>query len=286
LERETIWTTGKVLLWATVDFRERGVALPRLEAELLLSHVLGCRRLDLYTDHDRPLDPAELVSFRQVVTRRRRGEPAAYIRGTREFWSLDIGVTPDVLVPRPETEVLVQACLERVDEGRVLDLGTGSGCIAVALASERPELTIHATDVSAPACAVARANVERHGLEDRVEIFEGDLFDAVPQGARYTAIVSNPPYVADGELEALDAEVRCEPRTALAGGPDGLDVIRRILAGAPDHLEPGGLLLMEIDPRQAAAVIRSLGPQYLGVTGETITDLSGRERVAVFRLPL
>jgi release factor glutamine methyltransferase len=283
MERETIWTTGKVLGWATADFRERGVALPRLEAELLLAHVLGCRRLDLYTDHDRPLDPAELGNFRQVVTRRRRGEPAAYIRGTREFWSLTFGVTPDVLVPRPETEVLVQACLERTDAGRVLDLGTGSGCIAVALASERSELTLHATDISAPACAVARDNAARHGLEERIEIFAGDLFDAVPEGARYAAIVSNPPYVADGELEALDPEVRSEPRAALAGGPDGLDTIRRILAGAPDHLEPGGWLLVEIDPRQAETVTRSLGPEHLGVAGESILDLSGRERVAVFR---
>jgi release factor glutamine methyltransferase len=153
----------------------------------------------------------------------------------------------------------------------------------VALASERPELVIHATDVSGSACAVARANVERHGFAGRVEIFEGDLFGAVPHAARYAAIVTNPPYVADEELEALDPEVRCEPRSALAGGPDGLDAIRRILVGAPDHLDPGGLLLIEIDPRQAQVVTESLGPQHLGVTGETIPDLAGRERVAVFR---
>lgn len=281
---ERIWTAGRVLGWAASDFRARGVPTPRLEAELLLAHVLGCRRLDLYTDHDRPLHLDELKAYREVIARRRRGEPAAYVTGVKEFWSLEIEVTRDVLVPRPETEILVQACLERVGRGPMLDLGTGSGCLAVALANEREDLEIHAVDISPAACEVARRNAERHGLAARVTVLTGDLYDAVPAGARYAAIVSNPPYVADGEIEALASEVRREPRLALAGGLDGLDVIRRVLSGAPEHLAPGGSLLIELDPRQAAIVAEELGPSALGVTGEIIRDLASRERVVAFQV--
>jgi release factor glutamine methyltransferase len=281
---ETIWTAGKVLGWAATDFRERGVPTPRLEAELLLAHVLGCRRLDLYTDHERPLDPRELEAYREAIARRRRGEPAAYLTGAKEFWSLDIEVTEDVLVPRPESEILVEACLDRLAGDSVLDLGTGSGCLAVALASERDDLRVHAVDVSTAACEVARRNVDRHGFGERVSIFTGDLYEPIPAGERYEAIVTNPPYVMDDDIENLAEEVRCEPRLALAGGPDGLGVIRRILKGAPDHLRPGGWLLTELDPRQAAIVAHELGPASLGVEGEIIHDLSGRERVAVFQV--
>jgi release factor glutamine methyltransferase len=279
----TIWTAGKVLHWAAADFRGRQLAKPRLEAEILLAHVLGCQRLDLYVDHDRPLARAELAAFREAVTRRRSGEPAAYICGFKDFWSLEIAVTRDVLVPRPETEVLVEACLDGEPAGRLLDLGTGSGCVAVALAHERPELGVHATDVSAPACAVARQNIERHALTARVQVFEGDLFAAIAEQERYDTIVTNPPYVASGELSDLAAEVRSEPRLALDGGIDGLDVIRRILSGAVDHLAPGGRLLIELDPRQARAVADEIGPRRLGVRGEIVSDLAGRDRVVVFQ---
>jgi release factor glutamine methyltransferase len=278
-----IWTTGKVLSWATSDFSARGVPSARLEAELLLAHVLGCQRLELYVDHERPLDPEELGAFRETIARRRRGEPAAYILGIKEFWSLELEITADVLVPRPETEILVQACLARVARGPVLDLCTGSGCVALALASERAEMRIDASDVSPAACAVARRNAERHGLADRVAVIEGDLFTCVPPDARYEAITSNPPYVIDDELAALAPEVRAEPRLALAGGDDGLDVIRRILAGAPDHLASGGWLLLELDPRQARAVACEIGPTSLGTPGEIVRDLAGRERVVAFR---
>lgn len=284
MRSETIWTAGKVLGWAATDFRERGVPKPRLEAEVLLAHVLGCRRLDLYTDHERPLDPRELEAYREAISRRRRGEPAAYLTGVKEFWSLTIEVSEDVLVPRPESEILVEACLDRVGGGTVLDLGTGSGCLAVALASEREEIEVHAVDLSPDACEVARRNVERHGLEERVGVFTGDLYDPLPEDRRYAAIVTNPPYVVDEEIETLSAEVRREPRLALAGGPDGLDVIRRILEGAPQHLQPGGWLLTELDPRQAATVARELGPTALGVDGEIIQDLSGRDRVVAFQV--
>jgi len=279
---ETIWTAGKVLGWAAKDFRERGVPTPRLEAELLLAHVLGCRRLDLYTEHDRPLDTDELTAYREAIARRRRGEPAAYVTGAREFWSLELEIDEHVLVPRPETEILVQACLERLAGDAALDLGTGSGCVAVALASERDDLRVDAVDVSPAACEVARRNAERHGLADRITVLEGNLFDPVPDGSRYAAIVTNPPYVIGAEIDTLSAEVRREPRLALDGGADGLEVIRRILDRAPEFLEPGGWLLTELDPRQAATVARELGPAALGVEGEIIGDLTGRDRVVAF----
>ena len=284
MPHEMIWTAGKVLGWAATDFRERGVPTPRLEAEVLLAHVLGCRRLDLYTDYERPLDARELRQYREAIARRRRGEPAAYLIGVKEFWSLEIEVSEDVLVPRPESEILVEACLDRVSSGAVLDLGTGSGCLAVALAREGDGLSVHAVDVSPAACDVARRNVERHGLGERVTVFTGDLYDAIPAGERYEAIVTNPPYVIDEEIAILADEVRCEPRLALAGGADGLDVIRRIIQGAPQHLKPSGWLLTELDPRQAATVATDLGPTALGVAGEIIKDLSGRDRVVAFQL--
>jgi len=283
-ENNAPWTAGRVLGWATDDFRKRGLPAPRLEAELLLAHVIGCPRLELYTGHDRPLTREELDGFRAAVTRRRGGEPATYICGVKEFWSLELEVTGDVLVPRPDTETLVEACLERLDDGPVLDLATGSGCVAIALASERPSITLDATEISSAACAVARRNVERHGLAERVAVFEGDLFRPLPADRRYRAIVSNPPYVRDAEIDGLAPEVRREPRLALAGGPDGLDVIRRILAEAPGHLLPGGVLLIELDPRQAEVVADELGPLALGVNGTIARDLAGRERVVVFEV--
>jgi release factor glutamine methyltransferase len=277
------WTAGAVLAWAAADFRERGFDRPRLEAELLLAHVLRCPRLDLYTGHDRPLGAAELAAFREAVARRRGGEPAAYITGTRGFWSIDLAVGPDVLVPRPETELLVETFLARSTASRVLDLGCGSGCVGLALLHERAGLRVDAVDVSAAACAVARGNAERLGLLDRFTVLEGDLFAALGPEARYGAIVSNPPYVTDGEIGGLVPEVRREPRLALAGGADGLDVVRRILRAAPRWLEPGGLLLLELDPRQTGEVATELGPALFGSAGEILCDLAGFERVVVFR---
>lgn len=277
------WTAGTVLAWAAADFREKGFDRPRLEAELLLAHALRCSRLELYTGHDRPLAAAELAAYREAISRRRAGEPSAYITGTKGFWSIDLAVGPDVLVPRPETELLVEAFLERSDAGRVLDLGCGSGCVGLALLNERTELTVDAVDLSAAACAVARHNAEALGLAARFEVFEGDLFAPLPAGTRYGAIVSNPPYVADGEIDGLEPEVRREPRLALAGGADGLGVIRRILGEAPRWLEPGGLLLIEMDPRQTREAAAELGPALFGAPGEILPDLAGLERAVAFR---
>lgn len=279
------WTTGKVLQWAASDFKKRGIESPRLEAEVLLSSVLCCSRIDLYTGFDRPLLEDELAAYRQTITRRRNGEPSAYITGSKEFWSLDFEVGPSVLIPRPDTETLVSAAVERTaEDGRVLDLGTGSGCVAIAIAVELKQARIHAVDISEPACRLAQRNVDRHGLSERVTVLHGDLYAPLPEDARYSAIVSNPPYIPAYEIANLDAEVRNEPRMALDGGADGLDVIRRIVAEAPRHLEPHGWLLLEIDPRQADELIDRVGREVLGVRGEPLLDLAGRKRVVAWRV--
>ncbi len=282
---EEIWTVKKILDWAIGDFIKKGMDSPRLEAELLLSRVLNCDRISLYTGFDRPLDGGELESFKDFVVRRRKGEPAAYILEHKEFWSLDLKVSKEVLVPRPDTETLVQAALDLVGDSacRVIDLGTGSGCVAIAMAKERERLEIDAVDISAGACEVARENVSKHGLDDRVRVYEGDLFGALPTGESYGMIVTNPPYVIDTEIDELEQEVRLEPRIALAGGEDGLDVVKRIFDGTPSYLESGGWLLLEIDPRQAATVARDIGPATLGVEGRIVKDLAGRDRVVIFQ---
>ena len=282
---EEIWTVKKILDWAIGDFKGKGMDSPRLEAELLLAGVLHCDRISVYTGFDRPLEGGELQSFRGFVIRRRKGEPAAYILEHKEFWSLDLKISKEVLVPRPDTETLVQAALDLVGDSvcRVLDLGTGSGCVAIAMARERELLEIDAVAISAAACEIARQNVSKHGLDDRVRVFEGDLFTALTTGERYGMIVTNPPYVIDTEIDELEQEVRLEPRIALAGGEDGLDVVRRILDGASSYLLPAGWLLVEIDPRQAATVASDIGPATLGVEGRIVKDLAGRDRVVVFQ---
>jgi release factor glutamine methyltransferase len=279
-----IWTVSKVLSWAASDFKARGIARPRFEAEVLLAHALGCERIDLYTGFDRPLDKEEMRACREAITRRRRWEPSAYILGKKEFWSLKFEIDSNVLVPRPETEALVEAALARASTGPILDLCTGSGCVAVAMAHERPDLKIDAQDISPQALAVAGKNVARHGVEAQVRIFEGDLFESLPGDAKYEVITANPPYISDRDMEDLPREVAREPRIALAGGPDGLNVINRIIRGAPGFLLPGGWLIMEVDYRQAGELAQKTGPSVLGAPGEVIRDLAGKERVIAWRV--
>jgi release factor glutamine methyltransferase len=274
------WTVRRVLEWTGKDFVARGLDSPRLDAELLVADALGIDRVRLYMDLDRPLVPEELGKVRERVARRRAREPVAYMLGRREFFGRPFAVGPAVLVPRPDTEILVERALELLDEGAVgpvLDLCTGSGAIAVTLASERPALRVDATDLSAAALATARANAEAHGVADRVACFEGDLYAPVSD-RRYALITANPPYIADAILGTLQPEVSAhEPRLALAGGADGLDVIRRILAGADAHLADGGTLLCEVGSDQARPV-RALGSEA-GFTARTHRDLAGHERV-------
>jgi release factor glutamine methyltransferase len=280
------WTIKRVLDWTTEDFRNRQIPSARLEAELLLCHMLGVERMYLYTHFDRPLHGGELSQFRALVARRRGGECNAHITGQKEFWSLEFEVNRDVLVPRPDTETLVQAAVEACNgEMRVLDLCTGSACVAVALASECPHVSVHATDLSPAALAVARRNVARHHLDERVTLFEGDLFDALPPGSKYDIIVSNPPYVRAADLPTLSAEVRNEPEMALVGGgDDGLDIARRLLGHVSAYANPDAVVFLELDDGQTVHVADVLGPAMLGRKGSVVQDLAGRNRVVSFRL--
>lgn len=272
------WTVIQLLRWTADYFNGKDIESGRLEAELLLAHTLDLDRVGLYLHFDRPLTPVELADFRAKVQRRARREPVQYILAETEFWSLPLQVGPDVLIPRSDTEVLVEEALRRLQQGgSMLDVGTGSGAIAIAVASERPAVDVTAIDCSRPALTVARANAEMHGLSGRITCREGDLA-ALPAGP-YDLVVSNPPYIAESEWAGLMAEVRDhEPRIALHGGIDGLDAYRHLARQAMTVLKPGGWLLVEVGAGQAD-VVRELfeqaGLSALGVR----KDYAGIARV-------
>jgi release factor glutamine methyltransferase len=255
------WTIESVLRWATDDFRARGIESPRLDAELLLARALGATRIQLIIDAKRPLDSGELARVRELVKRRRTREPIAYILGEREFYGRVFRVDRRVLVPRPDTEALVDVALERTRavsmSMRALDLCTGSGCVAISLARERPTSAVFGSDVSDDALAVARDNALRLGAYN-VAWRRGDLFAALhaDPAARFDLVTANPPYIPAGEVGILPPDVgRFEPRLALDGGDDGLAVVRRLVAESVDHLSAGGVLATEIGAGQAAAVV-------------------------------
>ncbi|MEZ4601519.1 MAG: peptide chain release factor N(5)-glutamine methyltransferase [Syntrophotaleaceae bacterium] len=239
------WTVLKVLQWTADYLKDKGVDNGRLDAELMLAEVLKLDRVGLYLNYDRPLDAVELSAYRQMVGRRSRREPLQYILGRTEFWSLPFEVTPAVLIPRPDTEVMVEEALARVPaEGRILDVGTGSGAIAVALAHELPKASLVAIDTSAEALAVAANNAERNGLAGRIEFQQIDMV-RLPDGP-FDLIVANPPYIPTDDLAGLMPEVRAyEPSSALDGGEDGLDCYRLLAGQAGSRLRPGGWLLVE-----------------------------------------
>jgi len=271
-----------------------GVLGTRLDAELLLAHVLDVPRATVIARDDRELTPEELGDFERLLARRLAGEPLAYLTGTREFWSLELEVTPDVLVPRPETELLVEWCLSlppsssfprtRESSLSVLDIGTGSGAIALAIARELPQARVVASDISPAALAVARRNAARVGVAN-VEFAESDLFERLDSRVRgndgFDVIVSNPPYVAEGDPHL--AELRFEPALALTSGADGLDALRAIVAGAPAYLRDGGWLLVEHGATQGAAV-RELFARAGLADVATRRDLAGHERATGGRL--
>jgi len=276
-----VWTVLDLLRWTTDHFASRGIDTPRLDAEVLLAYALECDRLRLYVEYEKPVEEPDRARFRALVQRRADERiPVALLTGTREFWSLSFEVTPDVLVPRPETETLVTAALERLPDAeaelRVLDVGTGSGAVALALATERPKARVVATDLSGAALAVAGRNAERLGLADRVAFAEGDLFEPLA-GERFDLVISNPPYIGRGEADSLAPELRHEPESALYAGADGLEVLRRLVAEASDHLEAGGVLALEIDPRQAPALLQLCTDAGLRDV-RVHRDLAGRER--------
>ena len=262
MEPQATGNVTDVLRRATGRLRQAGVGTPRLDAELLLMETLGWSREDLYRNPEGGLRQAQAERFESLVSRRLRAEPVAYMTGTQEFWSLDFRVTPDVLIPRPETEHLVETVVEflasRPGPCRVLEIGTGSGAIAVCLARECAEAEIWATDVSAPALDVARDNASRHGVEGKIRWLRGDLFAPVHGlTERFDVLVSNPPYVPSGEIGGLQRDVRdWEPVLALDGGADGMDFYRRFVREGARHLREGGLLAVETGAEQGGAVSR------------------------------
>lgn len=280
------WTVLDLLRWTTQHFTERGIETPRLDAECLLAFALGCDRLRLYVDYDKPIDEAERARFRELVRERSQARvPVALLVGMREFWSLPLRVTRDVLVPRPDTETLVAAALDafpdREAELRILDVGTGSGAIALALASERAKARVTATDISPAALAVAADNAERLGLRGRVRLLEGSLFEPV-LGECFDLVVSNPPYVAERDAAALPPELRHEPASALFAGPDGTSVLRAFAARVSEVVAPGGAVFVELDPAQVAAMSQWLGDAGLGSIS-IHRDAAGRARVVAAR---
>ena len=284
---EQVWTVGGLLQWTEQYFAGKGIESPRLEAQILLAHALGCQRPQLYTRYDEVVAEEARGRFRELVRRRIEGCPVAYLVGSKEFFLLPFEVSPAVLIPRPSTESLVSACLERAKTlaaPRVIDVGTGSGCIAVSVAKRHAGALVLAVDRSREALEIARRNAGRHGVADRIEFLESDLFRAVPFGQTSDFILSNPPYIPTSDVERLDPVVRdFEPSLALDGGPDGFQVFDRLIEDAPTRLAEGGWLMVEIGADQEAAARQRVG----AVPGldliPTIRDGDGHPRVIAAR---
>lgn len=270
------WTPLDLIRWTAEYFARHALATPRLDAELLLAHALGTERMQLYLRFDEPVDAAQRERFRELVQLRARERvPVAYLTGVREFWSRPFEVSEATLIPRPETELLVESVV-RLKPRRLADIGTGSGAVAACVALELPEVRTVAVDASAEALGVARRNLERQGVADRVRLVRGDGLEALRGGL--DVIASNPPYIPSDELESLPPEVRHEPRLALDGGADGLGLLRRLIEGAPARLNRPGHLVVEVGCGQAPRVEALL--REAGASGvEIAKDLAGVERV-------
>ena len=288
MHKRSPWTPLELVRWTAGYFKDHGIESARIEAEILLAHTLGTRRIDLYLNHDQPLCDDELVRFKSTVRRRVGGEPVAYITGTREFWSLELAVNPSVLIPRPETECLVEAVLPFLDAHggpprRVLEMGTGSGAIVIALAHEHPEHCYTALDRSMDALLTARQNARTHRVADRIGWFCGDWDAALLPGREaFDLIVSNPPYIRSGDMLGLQPDVRdFEPALALDGSGDGLACIRLIVESAHRHLRPGGLVALEMGYDQKRDVESIVGQTGHYESLRIVTDYSGHDRVAV-----
>ncbi len=298
------WTIGRLLQWTADYLKGHGSDSPRLDAEVLLAEVLGCQRIQLYATFEDQPSEQQRASFRELVRRRAEGTPVAYLVGRREFYSLSFRVTPDVLIPRPETELLVVAVLDLAKEGlgargqglgetsqqstinnqqstiSIADVGTGSGVIAVCLAKHLPSARVTAIDCSPAALAVAADNAGQHGVAERIEFVESDLFAAVPADRRFDFVVSNPPYVSTAEFEKLAPDVRkFEPQSALLAGPKGTEVIARLIPQAAERLRPGGHFLSEISPMIHDAVCSLLKSEPRFEIGPTIKDIARLPRV-------
>jgi release factor glutamine methyltransferase len=276
---------GRILEWTAQQLKKSGSDTPRLDAELLLAKARACPRIQLYVQFNEVVPDAQRAVMRDLVRRRAQSEPVAHLVGHREFFSLDFAVSPDVLIPRPDTETLVLDLIthaRRLPAPAILDVATGSGCIAIAAAVQVPAARVTASDVSPAALTLARQNADRHGVAARITFLEGDLLAPLPAGAQFDFLVSNPPYIPTAQLETLDREVRdYEPRLALDGGPDGLRFLATLLQQAPSVLVPGGRLLLEFTPEQAPALLELATAQPELSDPAVLKDLSGRPRVLV-----
>ena len=287
-DKPSPWTTLNLVKWTAGYFRDHQVESARSEAEILLAHTLKTRRIDLYLNHDQPLCEDELKRFKSLIKRRVDGEPVAYITGTREFWSLALAVNPSVLIPRPETECLVEAVLPFLDDQsglpkRVLEMGVGSGAITIALAHEHPEHRYVAMDRSATAVQTARQNARTHKVDHRIDWFCGNWDAAlVPDRQTFDLIVSNPPYIRSNDMNGLQPEIRNhEPRMALDGSGDGLRCIRHIIESAHRYLRTGGLIALEMGYDQKKDVQSIAGEAGQYGPPQMVKDYSGNDRVAV-----
>jgi release factor glutamine methyltransferase len=283
------WTIQKLLNWVTEYLTNKGIDSPRLSAELLLSHVLVLKRIDLYTKHDQVVGKQQLDQLHNLVQRAGGHEPVAYLVGKTEFYSLELNVTSDCMIPRPETELLVQRAIEflrtRVGRQFVCDLCTGCGCIAVAIAKNFADARIIATDISDAALEVAAENIERHALKDRIQLLQGDLFEPViPQldVEKFDLIVCNPPYVSAAEYEVLERIIQdYEPAIALLAGSDGLDILRRVIEKAGDFLKPDGALMLEIGYTQGSAIEELLEQSESFKEIKIEKDFHNNDRIAI-----
>ncbi len=280
------WTIKKLLDWTTDYFKKYGIEWPHLEAEILLSHSLKIPRIQLYVQFERVLNEDELAEYKKLILRRSKREPIAYITGHQPFMSLDLEVNPSVLVPRPETEKLVEVAIESAKDlpfPHIADIGTGSGAIAVALAKYLPKAKLIGTDTSKGAIEIAKRNAEKHGVSDRCQFIEGDLFEPLAEYKdRFDMIVSNPPYIKTSEIDTLQPEIsKFEPRGALDGGEDGLKYYKQIIGRADEYLKQSGLLIIELGAGQLREVqeIISSSAKYAGTSVKK--DLSGLDRVLV-----
>jgi release factor glutamine methyltransferase len=281
------WTIGRLLNWTSDYFKTHGAQTPRLDAELLLAHARSCDRIDLYTAFGEEAGEETRAAFRELVRRRAAGTPVAYLLGRREFYSLSFRVTPDVLIPRPETEFVVIELLDRAGEYpgnnkplQIADVGTGSGILAVCAAKHLAGCEVMAVDISGKALEVARRNAAEHAVAERIDFVEGDLLDGLDGSQRFNFIVSNPPYVSETELQQLAGDVRDhEPHTALVAGPHGTEVIRRLIPQAAQRLVAGGWLIMEISPMIEETVLELLADDGRFAQPRTIKDLAQLPRV-------
>lgn len=276
------WTTLRVLQWTTGRFTKAGIETARLEAQVLLAHALQCDRVALYMQYDKPLVESELTAYHALIRRRLDGEPVAYLTGEQEFWSLPFHVDKRVLIPRRDTETVIELVRDETQRNtavRIADIATGSGVLAITLLHELPNSTAIATDTSDEALAVAKQNAERNEVAARIDLRQGDLLAALGNADQVDVLVSNPPYIASADIDGLSAEVRHEPRIALDGGDDGLHALRAIIAAAHKHIASGGLLVLEHGHDQADAVRDLIDASGSFKSVQTRNDLAGNPRV-------